>query len=91
MRSIQDEQLRQLRMINAQLNPGPALLKFFCWICGLLFLVFGSFGLMVQLSVHPHSTQKFKPIPARYAKGVARLFWSPCYPPIGVRKDSACK
>jgi len=46
----QEEQLRQLRLTNAYLNPGLALLKCFGVVCGFLFLVFGLFGLMVQLT-----------------------------------------
>lgn len=50
MRTIQEEQLRQLRLVNAQLNPGPALLKFSLGLSGFLFIVFSLFGLMVQLA-----------------------------------------
>jgi len=48
--NVQEEQLRQLKLANAYLNPGSALLKFFARVCGFLFLVFGLFGLMVQLT-----------------------------------------
>jgi hypothetical protein len=46
-KTVEEEQLKQLRMINAQLNPGPALLKFFLWAVLILFGVFGAFGLLV--------------------------------------------
>lgn len=49
-KTVEEEQLRQLRRINAQLNPGPALLKFVLWAFLILFVVFGAFGLMVQVA-----------------------------------------
>lgn len=48
--TVQEEQLRQLKLTNAYLNPGSALLKFFVCACLFLFLVFGLFGLVVQLT-----------------------------------------
>ena len=53
MRTVEEQQLRQLRLIHSQLNPGPALGKFFLWTCAFLLLVFGSFGLMVQVARAP--------------------------------------
>jgi hypothetical protein len=49
-RTVEEEKLRQLEIINAQLNPGPALLKFFFWAFVVLVVVFGGFGLLVQLT-----------------------------------------
>jgi hypothetical protein len=49
-KTAEEEQLRQLRMINAQLNPGPALLKFVLWVFLFLCLVFGAFGFLVQIT-----------------------------------------
>jgi hypothetical protein len=46
-RTVEEEQLRQLRQIKAQLNPGPALVKFFLWATLILCAVFGAFGLLV--------------------------------------------
>ena len=45
--TIEEAQLKQLRRINAQLNPGPALLKFVLWATLILCAAFGGFGLLV--------------------------------------------
>lgn len=45
--TFEEAQLKQLRRINVQLNPGPALFKFILWATLILFAVFGAFGLLV--------------------------------------------
>ena len=45
--TFEEQQLKQLRRINAQLNPGPALLKFCFWATVILCAAFGGFGLLV--------------------------------------------
>jgi len=49
-RTDQEEVIHQLKKVNAQLNPGPAFLKLAFWAVVVIFAVFGSFGLMVQLA-----------------------------------------
>jgi len=49
-RTDQEEVIHQLRKVNSQLNPGPAFLKFAFWTVLVIFGVFGSFGLMMQLA-----------------------------------------
>jgi hypothetical protein len=49
-RSDHEEVIHQLRKVNSQLNPGPAFLKFAFWTVLVIFGVFGSFGLMMQLA-----------------------------------------
>jgi len=79
-RTIQEEQLRQLRRINAQLNPAPALLKVIAFAIAVLFIVFGLFGVLVQFpSFANRSWMKIG------------FFTSSCYPELGVKKDPRCR
>jgi hypothetical protein len=48
-RTVQEEQLRQLRQINAQLNPEWAVLKFILLVSAVLFVIFGLFAVFVAI------------------------------------------
>jgi hypothetical protein len=77
-RTTQEEQIRQLKMLNAQLNPGPALLRFLAFI-GLLLL---SLGLLTLPTVVSNNHKAGLNI---------GLFSSSCYPPVGGKRDPRCR
>jgi hypothetical protein len=80
IRSTQEEQIRQLRRINRQLNPGPPLAKFLFWVVVALYAVFGSYGLLM-FATGQTGTPGIK----------VGLFSSPCYPPVGGKRDPRCR
>ena len=51
MRTEQEEVIHQLRKINAQLNPLPALLKLYLWLFLFLCLL-GIPGVVYQIAAH---------------------------------------
>ncbi len=77
-RTTQEEQIRQLKMLNAQVNPGPALLRLLAFI-GLLVL---GLGLLTLPSVVNNTHQAGLNI---------GLFSSSCYPPVGGKRDPRCR
>jgi hypothetical protein len=77
-RTTQEEQVRQLKMLNAQANPGPELLRSLAFI-GLLLL---SLGLLTLPTVLSNTHQ---------AGSNAGLFSSSCYPPVGGKRDPRCR
>ena len=77
---FQAEHIRQLKLIQSQLNPGPALAKFLFWVIVVLFLVFGAFGWLGMIAQSNH------------ANGLkVGLFSSSCYPAVGEKRDPRCK
>jgi len=79
-RTIQEEQLRQLRHIKAQLNPAPVVALFFGVAAAVILTVVTLFGVLVQ-------------IPARHGKPMfeGTFFRSPCYPGPGIKRDMKCR